>query len=321
METVLEIENNNTNHNTVMKREDVEPLKTIYYVLMYSLSFIILLITTILSIFFGKKKSISDIFDGNSEDINIDTTEIILKKLAIFVFISILLYLNGKVLVQKLNVKINYTRKINHIAIWLLPFIIDLIFKVDEVFISNLWNIVIGAVGFLVFTIPIRTRDKSKIIETMFDSFDRPEDRPNTLLWLSTQNIFTALTLAPFIALWSSWSVSSFIFVPLIVITFGDGLAEPIGVYFGKHKYKASALCTTKEYERSFEGSLCVYLSTVCILSILYHEFTNVEFFINLSIVPFCVTITEAFAPHTWDNPLLIFVSSGLISLIHINYI
>ena len=155
----------------------------------------------------------------------------------------------------------------------------------------------------------------------MFDSFDRPEDRPNTLLWLSTQNIFTAVVLVPFVSLWSSWNVSSFIFVPLIVITFGDGLAEPIGVYFGKHKYKARALCTMKEYERSFEGSLCVYISTVAILAILYHQFTNVEFLINLSIVPICVTITEAFAPHTWDNPLLILVSSGIISLVHINYI
>jgi len=42
-------------------------------------------------------------------------------------------------------------------------------------------------VTFLIFIKPVR--DKSPIIATAFRSFDRPEDRPFTLLWFTSQGI------------------------------------------------------------------------------------------------------------------------------------
>ena len=72
----------------------------------------------------------------------------------------------------------------------------------------------------------------------MFLSFDRPEDRPNTLLWLSTQITVGYLILIPAIFFFISIGYSDLIMVPILVNGIGDGLAEPVGVKFGRLKYK-----------------------------------------------------------------------------------
>lgn len=48
-----------------------------------------------------------------------------------------------------------------------------------------------------------------------------------------------------------------------MIIAVGDGLAEPIGVYLGRHKYLCLQWFSKRRYLRSWEGSMCVFLSAM----------------------------------------------------------
>ena len=100
----------------------------------------------------------------------------------------------------------------------------------------------------------------------MFLSFDRPEDRPNTLLWLSTQLIAGYLILIPIIIYFYKIGYGALILVPILVNGIGDGLAEPVGVRFGRLKYKTYALFTKIKYERTIEGSACVFFTSIILI-------------------------------------------------------
>ena len=284
-----------------MKDEDVEPLPYWQYCIIYVVVLLCILGIIIYTIiekpnnlkFFGKK------------GIKIG-------------FILLTYFLNGKFLVEKLELKINYTRKINHFTIWVSPFIIDMIIESKGSLVASLWNITFAFLGFVILTIPFRRSDPTGILNTMFSSLDRPEDRPNTLLWLTIQNFFTALSLFPFILLWEYWDTAEYMYIPLMIGTFGDGFAEVIGVRFGKHKYETYACCSDKKYTRSFEGSSCVFITSIIMIASFNYNFTTLELILNLILIPPLVTLTEAYAPHTLDNPFIIVVSSGILSVIHL---
>ena len=103
-----------------------------------------------------------------------------------------------------------------------------------------------------------------------------------------------------------------FLLIPLIVNGLGDGLAEPIGIRFGKHKYRARALwyggrICSGNFHRTLEGSACVFFSGVLSVSVLYNEWqSKTRFLIALLSVPTGMTAAEAFATHTWDTPFLL---------------
>tara|TARA_B100001996_G_C18470570_1_gene519777 strand:- start:127 stop:603 length:477 start_codon:yes stop_codon:yes gene_type:complete len=139
----------------------------------------------------------------------------------------------------------------------------------------------------------------------MFLSFDRPEDRPNTLLWLSTQITVGYLILIPAIIYFISIGYSDLILIPILVNGIGDGLAEPVGVRFGKLKYKTYAIFSKIKYERSVEGSACVFFTSIIVIIFFQSGFTSSEFISALIIFPLVMTLAEAFAPHTWDTPFL----------------
>ena len=89
--------------------------------------------------------------------------------------------------VQKTNIKVNYTRKINHFVLFFLP---QILMKLNPSKPTVATVLVAALVGILTLVIYIRPlRRRSPTISTMFASYDRPEDRPFTLLWLSTQVI------------------------------------------------------------------------------------------------------------------------------------
>ena len=87
-------------------------------------------------------------------------------------------YVTGH-LVFYMNVKVGYTRKINHFAIFFLPIFLETILPYDK----TIGGLVLK--GFIVvFSISIYIRylrSRIPVIARMFLSFDRPEDRPNTL--------------------------------------------------------------------------------------------------------------------------------------------
>ena len=114
-------------------------------------------------------------------------------------------YASGSLVYYK-GVKVNYTRKINHFALFFVPMFLDNFLPVD----LSIESIIVGsflAVGSLIIYIkPVR--NKSRIIQRMFLSFDRPEDRPNTLLLPSTQITVGYLIIIPIMYFFHSVTVT-----------------------------------------------------------------------------------------------------------------
>ena len=214
------------------------------------------------------------------------------------------------------GVRINYTRKINHFALFFVPMFLDNIFPAEPSVESIIIGSSLAVGGLLIFIKPLR--NKSKIIERMFLSFDRPEDRPNTLLWLSTQIIVGYLILIPMLIYFFSLGYADLILIPILVNGIGDGIAEPVGVKFGRLRYKTYALFSKIKYERTVEGSACVFFTSVFVIIFFHSGFTSSEFIYALIIFPIVMTLAEAFAPHTWDTPFLFFFGYFTIYIIKI---
>ena len=150
----------------------------------------------------------------------------------------------------------------------------------------------------------------------MFDGFDRPEDRPHTLTWLWTQFAAGFGVMLPMIWLCGQWGLESLVLIPILINVIGDGLAEPVGVRFGTHEYKTKALFTNKEYVRTLEGSACVLITGFIVVAMHFDYFTTIQFVLAMLIVPIVMTLTEAYSPHTWDTPFLMFTGYASLMLI-----
>jgi phytol kinase len=142
---------------------------------------------------------------------------------------------------------------------------------------------------------------------TAFTAIDRPEDRPCTILFLKLQTIAAIGIVVP-LQYWSFYNEIGLLgAMPAFAIGLGDGLAEPIGKRFGKHKYTTKALFgTDKEFTRSYEGSANVWFWTL--MGVLYASpELNIAQIIFLAILlPPVMTFTEAKSPHTCDNPFMV---------------
>jgi len=245
----------------------------------------------------------------------------------------------GYVITNKSSVfKVNYTRKMQHFAAYLIPLL-----KPSsgvghggggESPLETAWGSFFTMIGFLVLIKPIRERFDFFMLQ--FNSLDRPEDRPNTLQWIVAGNIAPGMVLL----LLFRWLFSSFptqsvmqrddgsfvdclygssdlVYVILFITAIGDGLAEPVGIAWGKHKYYTYGIDgesgKKKRYTRSWEGSACVFLSGMVFPLTQYHGFGNLtQLVVSMVVLPPLVAYAEATAPHTMDTPVLMVVT-GLV--------
>jgi phytol kinase len=106
------------------------------------------------------------------------------------------------------------------------------------------------------------------------------------------------------------------IFIIILINGFGDGLAEPIGIRFGKHKYETRALFTKRKYTRSLEGSACVFIAGLLAVILFSSSFSTGQFILALLAIPILMTLAEAFSPHSWDNAFLFLVGEILLFVI-----
>ena len=217
--------------------------------------------------------------------------------------------------VHKYKIKVNYTRKIHHFFLLFFPIFLSSYFPSHS---SGLLGL-LGAFGFIWTLMPFYFRKKSAFLERCFLSVDRPEDRPYTLLWLFTQffaSVIIVISLAILVEIYFGifWADIGLLVVCLAMI--GDGLAEPIGVRFGKLKYTSYALFTKKRFFRTVEGSLTVFFSTIGVLFWFGDLFTERQFIYAIGLLPLILMITEAVSPHTWDGPFLSGISGILVCFI-----
>lgn len=214
--------------------------------------------------------------------------------------------------VIKRGTRVNYTRKVFHFVLFFFPLLLA-----DHLpFQASITTTLLSGLIFLLcigtFIQPLRAR--SGFLSTAYAAIDRPEDRPFTLLWLSTQVVATYLVIVLMVLCLAHYGKQPLIYIAVLVAGIGDGLAEPVGVRFGKRKYRVNALFTDRSYTRSLEGSACVFLSAIVAVLILRSHLTETQLFLALGIVPVAMTLAEAFSPHTWDGPILYLV--GGMSLI-----
>ena len=220
-------------------------------------------------------------------------------KLTILLLIQ---YASGSLVFYK-GVKVNYTRKINHFALFFIPMFIDNIIPVQPSIELLIIGSFVAIASLIIYIKPIRTN--SRLIQRMFLSFDRPEDRPNTLLWLTTQTAVGYLIVIPIVIYFFKIGYEDLLLIPILVNGIGDGLAEPVGVRFGRLKYKTYALFSKIKYERTIEGSACVFFTSIILIIFFQSSFTSSEFICALIVFPIVMTLAEALAPHTWDTPFL----------------
>ena len=217
-------------------------------------------------------------------------------------------------LVKKEKLKVNYSRKILHFSQLLSTLLINRTFF-DY---SMEYFIISGTLTFLqslLFVEPLRRR--ISFLNFMFLSYDRPEDRPLTFRLVITQVVGMNIALIAVAYLYELSAVPlDLLAVPLLITAFGDGLAEPIGVRFGMHKYKVRDLFGNRHYTRSIEGSAMVFLASLITLIGFQEVFPQATLLFMLAVLPLLMTITEAYSPHTWDNPFMYLIGGLSVYLI-----
>lgn len=211
--------------------------------------------------------------------------------------------------VLRRGVRVNYTRKIQHFVLFLFPMLVATYIPFEPSLFTVVGSGVVFLASLAIFAEPLRTR--SAFLATAFASFDRPEDRPYTLLWLSTQILATYVVLVLMLVWLEHYQKSVLIYITVLVAGIGDGLAEPVGVRFGRHTYRTRALFADRVYTRSLEGSACVLASGILAVLLLREQLDATQFGLALAIIPLAMTLAEAWSPHTWDGPLLYLVGGA----------
>jgi len=224
----------------------------------------------------------------------------------------------GYIVTNKNSVfKVNYTRKLQHFAAYMVPLFMH---GGEKGILALAWGDWFTCLGFLVLIQPIRER--STFFMLQFNSLDRPEDRPNTLNWIVAGNIIPGLILIIFFRwLYAPTGHEALTYVFIMITGIGDGFAEPVGYAFGKHKYWTKAFMSNRRYKRSLEGSACVFLSCVIFCCTYWYAFDGaLQMWVAAILLSPMMTYAEAVSPHTLDTPFLMtlggFVLYGVINLI-----
>ena len=211
--------------------------------------------------------------------------------------------------------KVNYTRKIQHFAAYLVP----LLSPPTKPFgiVPHLWESLFVLFMFLILIKPVR--EASKFFMLQFNSLDRIEDRPNTLKWIILGNMLPGLLIITiFKQIFETYlNLPLLASVVVLTVAIGDGLAEPVGTYLGKKKYIVPSWNLKNRYVRSYAGSFCVYFFALLFIIIYKDLFANPqEFWTSIILFPPIMTISEALAPHSMDTPIMMLIGFTLLFLI-----
>jgi phytol kinase len=242
----------------------------------------------------------------------------------ILVFTFLFLGIVMGIVAVKFRKNVGYTRKSLHFASFFLPFIVNKIAPIEgsiSITLLKFW--------FVLFIYLLATkivRRKLMPVLLIFRAIDRHQDRPNTLKWMVTQFVASSIVAGLTIYLWEEFGNYRFektddlMLIIILIIGLGDGLAEPVGVKFGKHKYTVRAwryrgVCCAPAFTRSFEGSATVLLVSLITTSAFYNIFSPLRFVILLLSLPILMTLTEALSPRTWDSPFMFAVGAIVITV------
>jgi len=150
-----------------------------------------------------------------------------------------------------------------------------------------------------------------------FEAMAREKDSPRRGYFIVVPYITTAL----------GGLVSNFLFGFCAVMGYAlcgaaDAVAEPVGVRFGKHKYRVPSLKKVRVSERSLEGSFSVWAVSLVLSFILFlflYRMSWAESLPAALILATAITLVEAFSFHGADNLTVQVTASGVCYLfIHV---
>lgn len=143
-----------------------------------------------------------------------------------------------------------------------------------------------------------------------FESMAREKDRPSRGYFI----------IVPYLTTAAGGLVSNLLFGGSAVIGYAlcgaaDAIAEPVGVRFGKHKYRVPSLRKVQVAERSLEGSFSVLVVSL-ILSFLFflylYQLPPEKAMLFSVILSAAVVLVEALSFHGADNLTIQVAASGL---------
>lgn len=126
--------------------------------------------------------------------------------------------------------------------------------------------------------------------------------------------------VVPYLTTAAGGLISNFLFAGCAVMGYAlcgaaDAIAEPVGVRFGKHRYKVSSLKKVQVAERSLEGSLSVFVVSL-VLSLAFFVFLYhlpiEKAIVSSLILSTTLVFVEAFSFHGADNLTIQVTASGL---------
>ena len=205
------------------------------------------------------------------------------------------------------GVSVAITRKISHIIfITLLPLTVVYLNEQEEglardMYLAMVWQS-LSSTLLLAILFSKASRKYVPLLRIAFAGIERSDDRPHALTWFSLQMVGQTLVQIPMIQWMLQDERGLLIWIPFLSVGLGDGLAEPVGRIWGKHKYKVRALCSSKRYTRSFEGSAVVFFWTAVAVAIGTPDMTSLQAVFCFLTIPLANTIMEAISPHTFDN-------------------
>ncbi len=196
-------------------------------------------------------------------------------------------YLSGYLKLQK-GLKTNYTRKIFHFTIFSTAGLIGLFLGFPGVIVFGSWA------GIFILII-IRLGDGNIFYEGMA----REQDSPHRSFYIIVPFLSTAIA-----GMLDNILFGQVALIGYLVAGWGDAVGEPIGVRFGKHRYRVPSTKKVVCY-RSIEGSLAVFITStfasfLVLFNVLYEPLAVSA--VTASIAGFTTAIVEAFSPHGVDN-------------------
>ncbi len=197
--------------------------------------------------------------------------------------------------------KTGYTRKVFHFLIF-----------ASAAVVQSIWGLqtlcLFGAVSSVWVLLAVLLGDGN----LLYEALAREKDAPHRTYYILIPYLATLVGGILANTYFGAAAIAGY-----LVTGLADAIAEPVGTRFGRHPYPVPSLRSVKS-SRSLEGSTAVFLTCLpalagaCALSP------------SLQLGPACIpvviglalicTLTEAVAPHGWDNALLQLIPSAMLS-------
>jgi phytol kinase len=195
-----------------------------------------------------------------------------------------------------------YTRKLFHFLIFFTAVGLHLWGGMPAV------NILGGGMGIYV-TLIVWAGDRN----FFFEALARGKDAPRRGYFIVLPYLTTAAG-----GLLSNWLFGACAVMGYLVGGAADAVAEPVGVRFGRHRYKVPSLRRVEIAERSVEGSSSVLIVSILLSAVFFSTYYHLPLdrsLLGSVLLSAAVVLVEAVSPHGADNLTIQVIASGLASL------